>query len=226
MIKPRQAPRAAGDHGTTPITPARPRSAAALNELIRQLNVEHQLHLPVRDENWSPSKNANSPTLADKIVGQIKRMYFSAGPALQRVLDDYKTKAANLQQRERLNLLHLLLRSQTSSPSARVTGTQTPRDDPHKSLRSSTRKLHMLLGSIFFGLDARLRASIFTQNHIMILVCCLLIYCILHLVRSAPSTVVASLRWTITLFLRLSLFRNLSKSQTSELRSQLERIIR
>ncbi|KAF2657604.1 hypothetical protein K491DRAFT_318144 [Lophiostoma macrostomum CBS 122681] len=137
MSNPRLAP-PTSDYGTGPVIPARPRTGAALNELIRQLNVEHQFSLPVRDETWSPRRNTKSSTLAGKIFGQIKHLYFSAEPALRRVLDDFKAQAGRLQHDERLNQLHQLLKSQSSSPSVRGTGSRTPRDDPHKSLRPQT----------------------------------------------------------------------------------------
>lgn len=116
-------------------TPQRPRTGAALNDLVSAFEAECHLGLQVREETWSPSQNGNS--LPDKVFGQIKRCYFSSEPALRRTLNDFKINAVDLPQKERLELLHQLLRSQISSPpSTRGTGLHTPQDGLNKPLRS------------------------------------------------------------------------------------------
>lgn len=126
-----------------PNTPKR--TGDSLNELIRSLEAECQLGLQVRDSTWSPSKRAGS--LEDKVQGQIKRCYFSSEPALRQTLQKFKADAERLpEQEERLKLLHLLLRSQTSTPqSSRVLRSQTPREDSHKSLRDQGCKFTFLV---------------------------------------------------------------------------------
>lgn len=120
-------------HG--PGTPQHPRTGDTLNEIIRQLECEFNLGLEVRSETWSPLKNDSS--LANKIQGKIKRLYFSSEPALQQILDDFKAKAGNVVRGKRLELLHQLLRAQTSSPrSPNVPGSRSLRDESHKSLRA------------------------------------------------------------------------------------------
>jgi hypothetical protein len=119
-----------------PETPQKQPPGAELNDLIRSLEAECRLGLQVRDESWSPSKTTANPSLADKVYGQIKHGFFRFRPTLYRSIEAFKQQAVNLSQQEKLELLHLLLKSKTNSPLlAKSTSSQSPRDDFAKSLR-------------------------------------------------------------------------------------------
>jgi hypothetical protein len=127
-------------------SPAR-RAGEALDDLIRSLEADCKLGLTVRDPTWSPSTRTDS--LPDKVQGQIKRLFYSDKSALMQTLSDFETKARKLPtQKERLDFLHLSLRTVTPSPqTARVTRSQTLRDGSHKSLRDPPCKYEVIFGA-------------------------------------------------------------------------------
>lgn len=115
-----------------PHTPHHPKTGAALNALIRDLEHDWQLGLAVRDKYWSPHK-ADKESLSEKVYGQIQHLFYSARPALNDALDIFKNTAPGFAQSARLNLLHGILKSKTQSPVSRA---GTPLNEPPKSLRS------------------------------------------------------------------------------------------
>jgi hypothetical protein len=135
-----------GDHGTAggpgptnpllarpPATPHRPKSGAALEALILDLENKYRLGLKVRGDTWSPRKTAGVETIADKVYGQIKRLFFSARPALDSALERFCQTAIGFEHHKQLELLHGVLKSITHSPISR---TGTPLNEPPKSMRS------------------------------------------------------------------------------------------
>jgi hypothetical protein len=119
-------------HSLLPHTPRHPKSGAALDDLIRSLEDEWRLGLKVRGALWSPQKIDEKST-ADKVHGQIKRLFFSARPALEIALELFKDTAPGFAPNKRLELLHGILKSKTKSPISRV---GTPLNEPSKSLKS------------------------------------------------------------------------------------------
>jgi hypothetical protein len=114
-------------------TPHHPKSGAALEALILKLENEYRLGLKLRGATWSPSKTVGIETTADKVYGQIKRLFFSARPALDSALDRFRETATGFEHHKQLELLHGVLKSITHSPFSR---TGTPINEPPKSLRS------------------------------------------------------------------------------------------
>jgi hypothetical protein len=116
-----------------PATPHHPKSGAALKALILELENEYRLGLKVRGDTWSPRKNDGVESIADKVYGQIKRLFFSARPALDSALDRFRQTATGFEHHKQLELLHGVLKSITHSPISR---TGTPLNEQPKSLRS------------------------------------------------------------------------------------------
>lgn len=120
----------------TPNTPRK--DGVTLNALVRSLEADWHLGLAARDNTWSPSKSNDA--LADKVYGQLKRLHFSSGPALDQALSSFKQIAPGFEHAERLKLLHGTLRSQTQSPLSRAgtpLGTEGTRNVPLKTLKLS-----------------------------------------------------------------------------------------
>ncbi|OCK74509.1 hypothetical protein K432DRAFT_409803 [Lepidopterella palustris CBS 459.81] len=117
-----------------PTTPHRRRTGEGLNNIIRSLESRWNLGLSVRGPDWSPSTSAK--TLADKVFGQIKLIYFSSEPALHRTLDEFSAYASNYPQAGRLEYLFVLLRKASGSAGRKVSGYESPQNDPPKTLRS------------------------------------------------------------------------------------------
>jgi len=125
-----------------PTTPRHPKTGAALDNLVIALEEEWRLGLRVRGPLWSPRKTDKTP--AETVYGLIKRLFFSARPALDAALDNFRETAPGFEHSKRLDLLHGILRSKTQSPISR---TGTPLNEPPKSLGSvhmckSQRDLH------------------------------------------------------------------------------------
>lgn len=110
-----------------------------MNELIRRLNSEYELNLPIRVGRYHASPTKTS-TVADRIYGKIRQCYFISEPALRLTLEAFQTEAPSLRHTGRLDRLLELLSEQTRSPSGRITRAQTPHNDSQKLLRSQTRK--------------------------------------------------------------------------------------
>jgi hypothetical protein len=115
-----------------PHTPRHPKTGAALDDLVRSLEHEWRLGLKVRDTLWSPHK-VDEKSTAEKVYGQIKRLFFSARPALEEALESFKEIANGLPPDERLKTLHGILKSKTQSPISRA---GTPLNEPPNSLKS------------------------------------------------------------------------------------------
>jgi hypothetical protein len=115
-----------------PSTPHHPKSGAALEQLIIELENEWRLGLKVRGAFWSPQRTDEQST-AEKVHGQIKHLFFSARPALDAALDSFRETALGFEHDKRLELLHGILKSKTHSPISR---TGTPLNEPPKSLKS------------------------------------------------------------------------------------------
>jgi hypothetical protein len=103
---------------TTPNTPRK--DGAALNKLIRSLENEFRLGLPVSKGLLSPSRRSDA--LSGKVYSQIQRLYWSSEPALGRALDHFRQIAVGFAPDKQLEVLHGTLKSQTQSPLSR-TGT-------------------------------------------------------------------------------------------------------
>lgn len=128
-------PAATADAGTTglPRTPRQPKSGAALDELIQAFEDKWRLGLKVRGTLWSPQKSTAENT-ADKVYGQIKRLFFSSRPALDSAFEIFETVAPGSAHENLLGLLHVILKSKTQSPISRA---GTPLNEPPKSLKGS-----------------------------------------------------------------------------------------
>lgn len=80
------------------------RTADELNELTRSISKEFNLNLPVRGEDWSPSKRRKSA--GDEATSTIKVLYFKNRGGLQKAIADFRVVSPRLQNRdERLNSL-------------------------------------------------------------------------------------------------------------------------
>lgn len=117
-----------------PRTPQHPKTGAALDELILSLEREWRLGLEIRDKLWSPQK-ADKESTSDKVYGQIKRLFYSARPALDSALAIFKSTAPGFAPEDRLKVLHGILKSVTQSPISRA---GTPLNEPPKSLKSES----------------------------------------------------------------------------------------
>jgi hypothetical protein len=133
-----------------PRTPRHPKTGAALDELVRSLEDKWRLGLKVRGTLWSPQK-ADVRSTAEKVYGQIKRLFFSAQPALEDAIKSFEKQANGFPHEKRLEVLHGILKSRTLSPISRA---GTPLNEPPKSLKSvQTCKLsfHMLFYILLGG---------------------------------------------------------------------------
>ncbi|ORY13850.1 RNA dependent RNA polymerase-domain-containing protein [Clohesyomyces aquaticus] len=106
--------------------------------IIVSLESKWKLGLEIRPPTWSPHKSENNT--ADKVYGRIKHYYYSSSSIqTKEIIDEFEAEAAQIQGlEERLELLRMKFPPpQKSTPKTnRTTGTHTPRDDPHKPLRS------------------------------------------------------------------------------------------
>lgn len=122
----------AGSLPCAPQTPHHPKSGAALDKLILSIESDWHLGLRVRGINWSPHTSAKDDT-AEKVYGQIKRLFFSAKPALDTAISNFTQTAPGFAHEERLALFHGILKSVTHSPISRAA---TPLNEPPKSLKA------------------------------------------------------------------------------------------
>ncbi|KAF2203470.1 hypothetical protein GQ43DRAFT_498971 [Delitschia confertaspora ATCC 74209] len=106
--------RAASSRATPP--PPEQRSGRQLEQIIQDLQSNYHLSLTLRDHTWSPAKSDKS--VSEQVHGDIKRLFWSAYPVLQRVLGDFEEQASQsprARPQELLHILHRLLRSETGS---------------------------------------------------------------------------------------------------------------
>jgi hypothetical protein len=115
-----------------PHTPRHPKSGVAIDKLILSLEDEWRLGLKIRGPLWSPQK-ADERSTAEKVYGQVQRLFYSAAPALGSALEIFRKEAPGFPHDKRLNLLHVLLKSKTHSPVSRA---DTPLNKALKSLNS------------------------------------------------------------------------------------------
>jgi hypothetical protein len=116
-----------------PQTPRHPKSGAALDDLIQTFENKWRLGLKVRGPLWTPQKSTLENT-ADKVYGQIKRLFFSSRPALDSAFEQFEADAPRSAHDSRLGLLHVILKSKTQSPIPRA---GTPLYEPPKSVKES-----------------------------------------------------------------------------------------
>lgn len=118
---------------SVPQTPSHPRTGTALVQLIRSIEDRWSLGLKIRGDDWSPHKSTTED-IADKVYGQIKRLFFSARPALDAALENFEQTRGGFAHEKQLELLHGILKSKTHSPISRA---GTPLNEPPKSLKPS-----------------------------------------------------------------------------------------
>jgi hypothetical protein len=113
-----------------PGTPHRIRRGADLDNLIRSLENKWKIGLKLRGAEWSPKKSAGDD-VADKVYGIVKRLFFSAQPALNDAIHSFEELAPRTAPREHLGLLHRTLLSKIKKDIG------MPKNDPPKSLASA-----------------------------------------------------------------------------------------
>lgn len=101
---------------SVPRTPHHPKSGAALNELVRSLDQNWRLGLEACGGKRSP---AHSRTIADKTYTTIQRLFYTARPALDEIIERFNLSAPGFAHEKRLELLLGLLKSQTLTPTSR-----------------------------------------------------------------------------------------------------------
>jgi hypothetical protein len=101
---------------SVPRTPHHPKSGAALNDLVRSLDKNWRLGLEACGGQRSPAHNR---TIADKTYSTIQRLFYSARPALDEIIERFNLSAPGFAYEKRLELLLGLLKSQTLTPSSR-----------------------------------------------------------------------------------------------------------
>jgi hypothetical protein len=131
-LRSNDASRAAGPAASLPVpeTPHHPRTGAALNSLIRSLDDQWQLGLGKVRQLRSPAQHQST---ADKTYAKIQRLFYSARPALDDVIQSFTKVAPGFPNDARLGVLHGMLKSQTLPPS-RVGTPVSARNVPPKSL--------------------------------------------------------------------------------------------
>ncbi|KAH7066941.1 RNA dependent RNA polymerase-domain-containing protein [Paraphoma chrysanthemicola] len=118
-----------------PTTPQHPRTGAALSNLIRSLDDEWHLGLGKIPQLRSPAQHQ---TTADKTYAKIQRLFYSARPALDDVIQSFTKVASGFPKEAQLEVLHGMLKSQTTQPPSRVrTPVSGSRNVPPKSLLST-----------------------------------------------------------------------------------------
>jgi hypothetical protein len=131
-----------GPAASLPGTPQRLRRGAEIDDRIRSLEAKWKIGLKLRGAGWSPRKSS-ADDLADKIYGIVKRLYFSAQPALDDAVRHFKELAPRTAQEERLGLFYRMLLSKTNKDGP-VSRTGTPRNEPPKNLASAQPGKHTL----------------------------------------------------------------------------------
>ena len=63
-----------------------------INSLIQTISGEWSLHLPVRDAQWSPSKNSNK-SIENQIYAAVQYLYFKDEEALEYAVAEFKDHA-------------------------------------------------------------------------------------------------------------------------------------
>ena len=101
---------------TTPKTPRK--DGATLSSLIRSLENKFQLGLDISEGLLSPSQRSDA--LPGKVYAQIKHLYWSSEPALEKALDSFRQIATGFIPEKRLEVLHGILKSQTPSRMSRA----------------------------------------------------------------------------------------------------------
>ncbi len=61
--------------------------------IIRSLNVEEGLQLPIREGSWSPARDSRLERVEEQIVSRLKFLFFKHKGALYYVLDLFKKRA-------------------------------------------------------------------------------------------------------------------------------------
>lgn len=120
-----------------PKTPHHLRRGAAIDELIRSLEARWRIGLKVRGAEWSPQRSRTND-LADKIYGLVKRLYFSAEPALHQAVANFNDLATQSPHGGSLDLLCQVLSSKIKKDGGdAISRTSTPKNNPPKSLKAS-----------------------------------------------------------------------------------------
>ena len=69
------------------------RSAEAVDNIAKEINVRYGISLPIRGTTWSPSKTKGSHRREDAILSCIRFLFFADNQLLQKVLDDFDNVA-------------------------------------------------------------------------------------------------------------------------------------
>ncbi|KAF2491915.1 hypothetical protein BU16DRAFT_564396 [Lophium mytilinum] len=118
-----------------PNTPTKQRnkSGEAMEAIVRKLEDRWELGLSIRGPDWTPSTSRRGPT--DEVYGMIKRLYWSAEPALHEIVDLFWANAPDKRYSpERLEYLRSLLVEKIGTK--RKSDQEGPRNNPAKILRS------------------------------------------------------------------------------------------
>lgn len=123
-----------GGRGSSPGTPRHVRNGPGLDNVIREIENDWKLGLQSRDASWSPRGSNNS--LADKVYGLIKRLYYTQKPALDRSLGEFQAQALGVRDPiARLGLLYGKLMDHKGAPVSRAGTPQSARSTPLKPPR-------------------------------------------------------------------------------------------
>lgn len=130
-----QGNRGAGDPAVPalvpPETPHHPKSGAALQALIGQLEKRWHLGLKTGDDPKSPARNRSQ---ADKIQRKLQYMFYRTKPALDDALEIFEKSAIGSAPEKRLELLEGILKSKSSTPHSRTGTPFGPRHEPPPNL--------------------------------------------------------------------------------------------
>jgi hypothetical protein len=118
------------DDSLPPDTPRHAKTGVGFDDLVRSLEQRYRLGLKVRDNLWSPQKVKSAE---DKVVGQIKHLFYTSRPALEEALKSFQDIENGFPPDERLKTLKGILKSKTQSPMSRA---GTPLNEPPNSLKS------------------------------------------------------------------------------------------
>jgi len=126
------AHRPQGNHGQggglgAPSTPRK--DGAQLNQLVKSLNEQFQLRLPIRGKEWSPSTSTGLP---DKVYSHIQRLYWAPGDQLVLALGRLQVKASETRPSDHLRLFYEVLQGMETE---RVASSQTRKLDQFRAYK-------------------------------------------------------------------------------------------